>query len=142
MSLPAHWGEALLSRTWSRVLYHSSSLMGRRTQNRLSSLWGMGMESGTISTIQDSGMPSCRHLLKSRLLDLGLSVWSSMIRAGDCPIIKADSSRLVASSMELQVYMVASSINSPCSKSQRNVHWLSLSRLPGEDGDIKKICPM
>ena len=44
---------------------------------------------------------------------------SKIISAGDCPIISADSSRFVASSMELQLYMVESSAKSPCSMSQR-----------------------
>lgn len=63
-----------------------------------------------------------------------------MMSVGDWPKIRADSSRFVASSMELHVYIVESMARS-CSKSQRKVHWLSFSKLPGEEGAMKNICP-
>ena len=98
------------------------------------------MLSGTNSIIQDSGIPSRRALLKAMFFSVGRSEWSKMISVGDWPKLSADSSRLVASSMLLHVYIVESMARSR-SSNHRKVHWLSFSKLPGDEGAMKNMCP-
>lgn len=103
------------------------------------SFW-IGMESGTISTIHDSGMLLWSLLLNSMFTSVGRSAWSKMMRDGVSPTMRAVSRMPEASSTELHVYMVQSSAMS-FSRSHRRVHWLMRSRLPGEDGVMKNMCP-
>ena len=79
-------------------------------------------------------------LLKAMFMSVGLSAWSKMISAGESPVMSAVSRMFTASSMVLQVYMVESSAMS-FSRSQRRVHWLRRSKLPGEEGAMKNMCP-
>ena len=85
-------------------------------------------------------MASWSFLLNFRFTSFALSAWSKTMSAGDSPSMRAVSRIFCASSMELQVYIVASSAMSFCNN-QRRVHWLILSRLPGDEGVMKNMCP-